>query len=127
MATSQASQRKSEKNKVVVKDSVLVQHNIMFKGDLIFLIEQNSIRFEKFKKLEIYYDRGQYLGTFRVVKKSVFKFKNLNDMVSLMMFGELANFGKQKLNRFRIKGRMTKETEMCLLCMEYLGQNKDYL
>ena len=120
------SNRMAARKEEVVKDSILVQHNIVLQGDLIFFLEQDSIRFEKLKRLEIFHNRGEYLGTFRVVKKSVFKVKNLNDMVSLMMFGELAEYGKEKLKRFRIKGRMSDETNMCLLCMEFLKMNNDY-
>ena len=120
------SDRMETRKEEVVKDSILVNHNIVFQGDLIFFLEQDSIRFEKFKKLEIFHGMGEYLGTFRVVKKSAFKVKDLNDMVSLMMFGELAEFGKIKLKRFRIKGRMSEETSMCLLCMQFFGMDDDY-
>ena len=87
-------------------------------GD-IFTIVQKSIRFAKMKKLAVYAEHD-YLGTYEVVDFYTFRVKNLTNMVSLLVFGEHERYGRETLRKFRIRGRMSDNTEMYFVCFRFI-------
>ena len=118
-------------NKINVPDSITVFEGFLVKGELLFAIVQDSIRFEKFKILVIRCDndthRGEYLGTYRVVSKSVFRLKSISKMISLMFFGVHEEEGKRRLRGFKVKGKKSDEMKFAIVCFELLEVNERWL
>jgi hypothetical protein len=89
-------------------------------NDLLFTIVQDSIRFEKFKEFAIY-KKNDYLGKYKVVDKSIFKAKNISNMLSLMAFGVNKEFAQEFLKNKPFKGRFSHEASFALVCLTYEG------
>jgi hypothetical protein len=92
--------------------------------NMIFCIEQDSIRFEKFKEFAIYWKNNQYLGRYRVVDKSTFKAKNISNLLSLMAFGENKDYAFNHLRKKRFKGRLSDASKFALICMTWIGYDQ---
>ncbi len=95
------------------------EHLVSRYGDsLVFVIQQDSIRFEIFKKLALYVE-GRYLGVYRVVHKHPFKIKNFSDIASLIFLGIRKDEGINELLKYRIKGRASVNTQMAFICLHW--------
>ena len=95
-------------------------------GGFIFTIVQKSIRFAKMKKLAVYTEHD-YKGTYEVVDYHSFRVKNLSNMVSLLIFGEHRDYGVQTLKKFRVRGRMSDETEMYFVCLRFIDFDSKFI
>jgi hypothetical protein len=92
--------------------------------NMIFCIEQDSIRFEKFKEFAIYWKNNQYLGRYRVVDKHSFKAKNISNLLSLMAFGENKQYAFSHLRKKRFKGRLSDSSYFALVCLTWIGYDQ---
>jgi hypothetical protein len=93
-------------------------------NNMIFCIEQDSIRFEKFKEFAIYWKNNQYLGRYRVVDKSTFKAKNISNLLSLMAFGEIKQYSFSHLRKKRFKGALSDASKFALICFTWIGYDQ---
>ncbi|PSR55768.1 hypothetical protein AHMF7605_20805 [Adhaeribacter arboris] len=108
-------------------DSIFVYKNqlVYNPSNLLFTIVQDSIRFERFKLLAIYME-GDYLGTYRIIEKNVFPVYKLSKMLSLLIFGSMLTLGTKALRTMRIKGRMSDNTKMALICLQFIEYQEKY-
>jgi hypothetical protein len=94
-------------------------------GGYIFTIVQKSIRFAKLKKLAVYSEHD-YMGTYEVLEAHCFPVKSLSNMVSLLIFGDHQKYGIETLKEFRIRGRMSDNTEMCFICLRFISYDEKF-
>lgn len=94
-------------------------------GGYIFTIVQKSIRFAKLKKLVVYFDHD-YMGTYEILESHCFPVKSLTNMVSLLIFGEHQQYGIEHLKKYRIRGRMSDNTEMCFICLRFISYDEKF-
>ena len=94
-------------------------------GGYIFTIVQKSIRFVKLKKLAVYSEHN-YRGTYEVLESHCFSVSKLSNMVRLLIFGEHRKYGIETLKKFRIRGRMSDNTEMCFICLRFISYDEKF-
>lgn len=112
--------KKTKICKVMDSIDVLREHIVSRPQDsLIFAIQQESIRFKPFKKLALYIE-GRYFGNYQVVYVHPFTLEDLSDIASLLFLGVRKKEGIQQLLKYRIKGRISKNTRMAFLCLLWL-------
>jgi hypothetical protein len=110
-------------------DSIVLMHEPVFNSfNQLFVLEQESFRFEAFKKFAIYCYRNNetepsYIGSFQVVTKSVFKLKNLSRMLSLLFFGELPDEGKKRILGIKWKGKVGQDSEFAMVAFLKIESN----
>lgn len=98
----------------VYREQIVFRHA----DSLVFIIQQNSIRFEKMKKLALYVE-GEYMGVYNIVHKHPFKIKNLTDIASLIFLGLRRTDGIKELLKYKIKGRISEHTQMAFICLAW--------
>lgn len=85
---------------------------------LLFTIVQNSIRFERMKRLAVYDDK-RFLGIHSIVAKDVFHLGELPRMISMLVFGCHESEGVKMLRKFKVKGKISDNTEMALIALAF--------
>jgi len=105
----------------VFKEHIVFNHY----NPLAFVIQQESIRFEQFKTIAVYRENN-YLGTYRIVWKRPFTVRKLSEIVSLLFFGCRREDGIKELKKISIKGRISDNSKMAILCLEKVGYDKKY-
>jgi hypothetical protein len=110
-------------------DSVTVMRKrIVFNPcGLIFIIQQDSFRFDPFKKLALYDEDNNYHGTYRVVNRTKFRLKSLSRMMSLLLFSCHEGEGLKILREMKIVGKKSDEVMMCLICLEKFEFNENHV
>jgi len=96
----------------------------------LFAFNQDSIRFERFKEFAIYYFTDSstepvYKGTYRVVRKSVFKLSATSDMLANLFFGLPASGAIKEVLAKKWKGRISKDSPFCMIAFEFMNYNPD--
>ena len=109
---------------------VLVHEPILNNHGQLFILEQDSFRFDPFKKFAVFYyvagsTEPKYMANFEVVTKSVFQVKKLTRMMSLMFFGTNPDEAIKKILRMKWKGRVGQESDFCMVCMHRTGYTPD--
>ena len=105
----------------VYREHIVCRHN----DSLVFIIQQNSIRFEIMKRLALYVE-GDYMGVYRVVHKKPFKIRTLTDIASLLFMGVRKAEGVRELLKYRIKGRISENTDMAFICLSWENYELKY-
>lgn len=105
----------------VYREHIVWRHT----DSLVFIIQQESIRFEIMKKLALYVE-GDYMGVHKVVHKHPFKIKDLPDFASLLFFGARKADGIKELLKYRIKGRISENTRMAFICLTWENYDPKY-
>lgn len=54
-----------------------------------------------------------------MIEKEVFKVKDLANTTSILFFGKKKKQGIEELKKFKIKGRMSDNTEMALVSLQW--------
>jgi hypothetical protein len=110
-------------------DSVTIMRSrIVFNpGGLIFIVQQDSFRFDPFKKIALYDEDNNYHGTYRVVDRTKFKLKNLSRMMSLLLFSCHEGEGVKILRNLKIVGKKSDEVMLCLVCLQYFDFNPNHV
>jgi len=105
----------------VYREHIISRHT----DPLVFIIQQNSIRFEIMKQLALYVE-GKYMGVYKVVHKKPFKIKSLTDIASLLFMGIRKADGVRELLKYRIKGRISENTIMAFICLSFENYDPKY-
>lgn len=95
-------------------------------NDIIFTIQQNSIRFEILKPIAVYIE-GKYLGTYKVADKEVFKVKDISRIHSLQFFGCRKPQGIIELKKLPVKGIMSNNTDMAIIALHKWKYEEKYV
>jgi hypothetical protein len=110
-------------------DSVTVfrKHIAMNPSGLLFIVQQDSFRFDRFKKLALYDEENLYHGNYRIVDRTKFKLKSLSRMMSLLLFGCHEGEGIKILRNMKVVGRKSDELMMCLICLEFVEYHENHV
>lgn len=102
-------------------DSLILQHLPVFGADqcTLFFIDQDSFRYDPFKKLVIYYypegkAQRRYLGTYQILTKQSFELGKISDMMCIMFFSQRQKEGIQRLLNFKFRGPTTINSKCCM-------------
>ncbi len=107
---------------------VLIHEPVLNNFNHLFVLEQESFRFDSFKQFAVYYhvqhiNEPVYMGNWQVITKSVFKLRKLSPLMSILFFGLPAADGIKEILKVKWKGRVGVDSEFCMVAFTKIESN----
>jgi hypothetical protein len=110
-----------------IKDTIDVFNCYVYSGqtDVLGVLVQDSIRYEKMKKFAVY-NENKYFGNYECVECVKYNYAQISDGLCKLLWGKLKVNSENELRSIIRKGRFSEKSTYKFITLFHIGETKAF-